>query len=295
MIKRLSPTRFLLLLGALISHSPPSVEAGSFAVADRSAALVLTSQIQATQFLTHATFGATEQEINALASRMREIGTVAAANEWLNLQFAMPLDNSARHLPLAESMIAEDATLCTAVNGLAVPTPIPVTSVQIPQPTRYRQFAWWHRSITNPDQLRQKTAWALSQIYAVGNNFNFFNEEQLEATASFTGPRKSRFLGLSNYYDVFINNAFGTYRDVLGEVTFHAIMGDWLSHRGNQKEAAGRLPDDTFAREVMRLFTIGPYKLNDEGVHQLDAGGNPIPTFNEDIVREYAQVFTGLG
>jgi uncharacterized protein (DUF1800 family) len=294
MIKRLSPLHFLAVLGSLTAFLPMSpVKAGTFAVADRPALLVLTSQIQAAQFLTHATFGPTEQEINDLALQMRTVGTIAAANAWIDTQFAMTLDNTSRHLPLAESMIAADAALCSAVN--AGGTAIPVTAVQIPQRTRYRQFAWWHRAITNPDQLRQKTAWALSQICAVGNNFNNFNEEEIEGTTPDGSARKSRFLGLSNYYDIFVNNAFGTYPQVVSAVTYHGIMGDWLSHRGNAKAGGGLFPDENYAREVMQLFTIGLYKLNDEGVQQLDAEGDPLPTYDQDDIREYAQVFTGLG
>ncbi len=294
MIKRLSPLSSLAILGLLAAiFVPHRLDAGTFSVADRPAMLQLIAKIQATQFLTHATFGATEAEIDALAAQMLANGTLAAANAWIDAQFAMTLDNNSRHLPLAEAMIAEDAALCSAVN--AGGTSIPVTAVQIPNRTRYRQFAWWHRSITNPDQLRQKTAWALSQICAVGNNFNNFNEEEIEGTTPDGSARKSRFLGLSNYYDIFINNAFGTYRDVVGAVTFHGIMGDWLSHRGNQKAGGGLFPDENYAREVMQLFTIGLYKLNDEGVQQLDVNGDALPTYDQDDIREYAQVFTGLG
>jgi Protein of unknown function (DUF1800) len=296
MIKRLSPLSSLAILGLLAAiFAPPKINAGTFAVADRPAMLQLIAKIQATQFLTHATFGATEAEINALAAEMLANGTIAAANTWITNEFNKTLDNNSRHLPLAESMIAADAALCSSVN--AAGTAIPVTSVQIPGATSYRQFAWWHRSITNDDQLRQKTAWALSQICAVGSNFNNFNEEEIEGTTPDGSARKSRFLGLSNYYDIFINNAFGTYREVVGAVTFHGIMGDWLSHRGNQKEnlSTNLFPDENYAREVMQLFTIGLYKLNDEGVQTLDAEGDPVPTYDQDDIREYAQVFTGLG
>ncbi len=298
MIKRLFLLPALAVFGSLTALlTANTAQAGTFAVADRPAMLQLIAKIQATQFLTHATFGATEAEIDALAAQMLANGTIAAANAWIDAQFALTLDDNARHLPLAESMIAEDATFCSAVNSSAAS--IPVTSVQIPNQTRYRQFAWWNRALTNPDPLRQKTAWALAQICAVGNNAVNFNEEEIEGTTPDGSARKSRFLGLSNFYDsCFINNAFGTYRDVVGSVTFHAIMGDWLSSRGNAKEnyiAAGVFPDENYAREVMQLFTIGLYKLNDEGVQQLDIDGDPLPTYTQDHIREYAQVFTGLG
>jgi hypothetical protein len=301
MSKRFSPL-FCLAILTLIGSFAPIASAGTFTVATRDDLLILTSRIQAAQFLTHATFGATEAEINVLADRMRQIGTIAAATEWINNQFTINSSdaagtptNDARHLPLAESMIAEDTAFCTAVNNQGLS--IPVTSVQIPGRTRYRQFAWWHRAISNPDQLRQKTAWALSQICAVGNNFNNFNEEEREGAPPGGGTGKSRFLGLSNYYDVFINNAFRTYRDVLQDVTYHGIMGDWLSSRGNAKEdlSINRFPDENYAREVMQLFSIGLYQLNDSGVQQLDSNGVPLPTYDQDDIREYAQVFTGLG
>ncbi len=90
-------------------------------------------------------------------------------------------------------------------------------------------------------------------------------------------------------------NAFGNYRTVLGKVTYHSIMGDWLSFRGNQRAQNGVFPDENYAREVMQLFTIGLYILNDDGTQQLDGQNIAVPTYDADDIREYAQVFTGLG
>ncbi len=201
-------------------------------------------------------------------------------------------------------MILEDWAFVSAVNNLnvaynlSVATPANHTKIQqlIPNQTRYRQFAWWHRSIANPDQLRQKTAWALSQICAVGNNFNNFNEEEPEGSSPDSSPVKGRFLGLSNYYDIFINRAFDTYRNVVQDVTYHAIMGDWLSHRGNTRAGGGLFPDENYAREVMQLFTIGLYKLAEDGEQlDLDSDGEPDPTYTQFEIGELAKVFTGLG
>ncbi|MFN9917182.1 MAG: hypothetical protein ACK53L_31625, partial [Pirellulaceae bacterium] len=101
----------------------------------------------------------------------------SAAAEWIDQQTSETLVKSL-HLPTAEAMIAQDVALCSTVNSSNVP--IATTSVQVPSRTRYRQFAWWNHTISGQDQLRQKTAWALSQILAVGNNFVNFNEEELE-------------------------------------------------------------------------------------------------------------------
>jgi uncharacterized protein (DUF1800 family) len=279
-----------------LAHSilTPIASAGTFAVATREDLLQLTARIQATQFLTHATFGPTEVEVNTLADRMRQIGTIAAATEWIDSQLNLPLSNESRHLTLAESMIAEDFQFCTAVNSNGVAVPMDAT--RVPIQTRYRQSAWYHRAITNSDQLRQKLAWALSQILSVGNDFANFNNTQLEGTP-IDPVRKPRYLGLSNYYDVFVDNALLRYRDVLQAVSYHAIMGDWLSSRGNAKEdlLTNRFPDENFAREVMQLFSIGLYLLDDDGTQRLDGLGVPMPTYTQDHIREYAQVFTGLG
>ncbi len=290
---------WLLIFGGLIGYSK-STEAGTFSVATRDELLVLTSKLQAAQFLTHATFGPTQAAIDALATRMREIGTMAAASEWIDQQTATTLSKSL-HLPTAEAYIAQDLALCTAVNssGAAI---TPLTTAHVPNRTNYRMNAWFNNTIQGPDQLRQRTAWALSQIIAVGSGgFDNFTTDSME-TAGGIGPNgavatKSRYLGQIDFYDIFVDNAFGSYRDILQKVTYHGIMGDWLSSRGNAKAnvAANQYPDENYAREVMQLFSIGLAVLNPDGTQVLDGNNEPVPTYDQNTIREYAKVFTGLG
>ena len=265
------------------------VTAADFVVVNRSDVLVLASKLQATQFLTHATFGPTEQAVDALAARMRAIGTIAAASEWIDVQMNETLTPPSRHVERQELMITDDYP-----TWIIQPTAPPNTSNAF-HPKRFREYAWWDNVIAGQDQLRQKTAWALAQIFAVNlyGGGGEFNHEAIEAPVV-NGPQKSRFLGLSQFYDIFVTNAFGKYRDILGKVTYHPIMGDWLSYRGNRRAQPGFFPDENFAREVMQLFSIGLYVLDDEGVQQTTLG-QPTPTYNADDIREYAQVFTGLG
>ena len=266
-----------------------AVRAADFVVNTRDEVLALTSKIQATQFLTHATFGPTEQEVNTLASRMRAIGTIAAASEWIDVQMNETLTPPSRHVERQELMITDDYP-----TWIIQPTALPNTSNAF-HPLRFREYAWWDNVIAGQDQLRQKTAWALAQIFAV-NLYGFqnqFNHDTIEASVV-NGPQKSKFLGLSQFYDIFVTNAFGKYREILGKVTYHAVMGDWLSYRGNRRAQQGFFPDENFAREVMQLFTIGLYVLDDEGVQQTTLG-QPTPTYNANHIREYAEVFTGLG
>lgn len=84
-----------------------------------------------------------------------------------------------------------------------------------------------------------------------------------------------------NIYDIFVRNAFGNYRTALKEVTFCPMMGNYLSYRGNKANAfSGFLPDENYAREIMQLFSVGLWKLTDEGNQLLGPDGNPLPTYD---------------
>ena len=138
---------------------------------------------------------------------------------------------------------------------------------------------WYQLAIDAPDQLRQRMAWALSQILVVGEAGNIHpqnNEKWLK------------------YYDIFVRNAFGNYRDILEEVTYSPHMAYYLTYEKNQKEENGIFPDENYAREVMQLFTIGLWELNNDGTFKLDNNNNLIPTYSNDEVAEFAKVFTGL-
>jgi len=136
-------------------------------------------------------------------------------------------------------------------------------------------------AIGGPDQLRQRVAFALSQI----------------CVASRRDPGlENRPLSVSDFYDIFVRNAFGSYSTVLREVTLHPVMGRYLSHIGNQKARPeiNQYPDENYAREVQQLFSIGLWELNQDGTRKLDTYGQPIPTYGNAQITEFARVFTGL-
>ena len=155
-----------------------------------------------------------------------------------------------------------------------------------------KQTAWWNRAMgvtkirpddantVQPDFLRQRIGFALSQLFVVS--------DRPETLAVQPG-------GLANYYDMLLNDAFGNFRTLLFDVTLHPVMGVYLSHLLNKKAANNIFPDENYAREVMQLFSIGLWKLNQDGTRQLDAQGQPIPTYNNSNITEFARVFTGLG
>jgi uncharacterized protein (DUF1800 family) len=136
---------------------------------------------------------------------------------------------------------------------------------------------WWRNAIQAPDQLRQRMAFALSEIFVITAP-----DDQAEVAA---------------YYDVLVRNALGNYRTLLEAVTLSPAMGLFLNMFKNDKPdpATGRHADENYAREIMQLFSIGLVKLNVDGTVKTDAGGTPLPTYGQAEVMALARVFTGWG
>ena len=141
-------------------------------------------------------------------------------------------------------------------------------------------YAWWNINMTNDDLLRQRIAYALSQILVISMNSDL----------------QSHGWGTADYYDIFIKNAFGNFHDILRQVTLHPTMGFYLSHLNNPRSIPSENihPDENYAREIMQLFTIGLYELNLDGSRKQDGSGKDIPTYTQEDITELAKVFTGL-
>ncbi len=139
---------------------------------------------------------------------------------------------------------------------------------------------WWKNVLTKPDQLRQRMAFALSEIFVVS-----------DVAASLGNDP----LGMAGYYDLLAQDSLGNYRTLLEDVTKSPIMGRYLSMLGNRKaDPANNIrPDENYAREVLQLFSIGLEKLDPDGSVQLDAFLQPIPTYDQSVVEGFARVFTG--
>jgi uncharacterized protein (DUF1800 family) len=215
------------------------------------------SKVEAFRFLNQSTFGATEAE----ASRLIALGdSNTAYTRWIDAQIAKPV-----------------SLLLPAVE-IAYPNPVP-TGFNIGSLNAVRLESWFNNVVYGEDQLRQRVAFALSEIMVVSQVGALLNLPN--ATADF--------------HDMLARNAFGNYRTLLEEVTLHPAMGVYLSMLGNQKAVANTnlRPDENYAREMMQLFSIGLVELNIDGSNRLDASGQPIPTYNQDIIEGFARVFTG--
>ncbi len=142
-------------------------------------------------------------------------------------------------------------------------------------------MSWWQINMNNEDLLRQRVALALSEIFVISWNSTLDNYGD----------------GLGYYYDILTSNAFGNYEDLLLAISLHPMMGGYLSHYNNPKNIPEQNihPDENYAREVMQLFSIGLNLLNEDGTYMTDSNGDRIPTYDNNDIKEFAKVFTGLG
>jgi uncharacterized protein (DUF1800 family) len=207
--------------------------------------------LAAARFLTQATYGPTPAEI----TRLQTMSYAA----WIDEQFAKPT-------------VSHRLTMNQAAADLAA------TGGSISQTNFFDSY--WSQAIGGDDQLRQRAAFALSQVFVIS-----FTDSTLRSQ-----PR-----GVASYYDMLGEKAFGNFRELLEGVALHPMMGVYLSHLKNQKEdpATGRVPDLNFAREITQLFTIGQYKLNADGTPVLGPDGKPVAAYVSADLEGLSQVFTG--
>ncbi len=214
-----------------------------------------TDERGASRFLAQASMGASFEDIQEVVGM--------GINEWLNIQFSMT----------PTSFESEYNRIFEEVSALA---PLNDTDRN-----EFLSYTFYETLIKHPDVLRQKVAFALSQIFVISPTNSLLN---------------NRAYANAHYYDMLYLGAFGNFHDLLYNITLHPCMGIYLSHLQNEKPdiIQGTSPDENYAREIMQLFSIGLFELNTDGTHKLDSNGNLIPTYNNDDIEELAKVFTGL-
>lgn len=216
------------------------------------------------RFLNQSTFGATPASYSALRAQIGADGTnrMQVYSEWIQAQLQLP---ATEFLPLLDMQLA----IFLDASGDDEPGHV------------IRKDAFWTVAAFAKDQLRQRIAYSLSQILVVS--------EQNSAV-------RNAHRGTADYYDTLARHATLTYRELLEEVTRHSVMGAYLSHLRNEKEdpAAGYFPDENYAREVMQLFTFGLVARNPNGTIRLGQNNLPVQTYDNEVIKEMAQVFTGL-
>ena len=207
------------------------------------------NRAEASRFLAQATFGASEAEIDELVA----LGYGA----WLDAQAGR---QPAYVLPYMRN--AEGTT-----------DPLHALPFH-----RFRQ-AWFVHVLGSQDRLRQRVAFALSEIFVVSERGNGLANDGL---------------ALGAYYDILVRHALGNYRELLEQVTLSPAMGRYLSmYRNRKPDPANNIQsDENYAREVMQLFSIGLVRLKPDGTPVVVAGAT-VPTYDGDVVRGLARAFTG--
>ena len=215
----------------------------------------LTQQQLDSRFVQQATFGPTMADISHVA----DIGIEG----WIDEQFATP-----------QTVLMDYQE--TAIR--------PVYQIgDIPLGGQYPfRWSWWQAVMRGPDLLRQRMQLALSEIFVISTR-----ADELEDAGQ----------AVTTYHDMLGRHAFGNFRDLLFDVSMHPAMGFYLSHAKNKKAdpSVNRFPDENFAREVMQLFSIGLFELNLDGTRKKDGSGKDIPTYDNNDIKEFAKIFTGLG
>lgn len=210
---------------------------------------------EAARFLNHATWGFNRTELAALMAQ--------GYASWFDAQVAISHEHVPGHL-----------------NWLKTYYPV---GLQTDSNASYLlNYSILRRVAEGKDLLRQKMAFALSQILVVSGKVDYIHTNQ--------------HIAMGSYMDLLALNAFGSYPELLSKVSLTTIMANYLTYLGSSKKAGNVSPDENFAREIHQLFTVG--------VDALDvATGGTITKGNGDLeeaytiehIREVARLFTGFG
>jgi uncharacterized protein (DUF1800 family) len=232
---------------------------------------VVTADADIWRLLNQATFGASQTE----AARVKSLGI----SGWIDDQFTKPIsgypDAKYNHIQLQET---PDCTTRMPDGVTSYPPSSPqAMCVRDHLSLAMIQRDFFTQAVTGQDQLRQRVAWALSQIIVVSG---------VEQDLSYAHV-------MSRYQNILFAGAFGNFENMLNAVTVNPAMGNYLDAVNNDRPSGTRVPNENYAREIMQLFSIGLEELGSDGQPLTDAQGQPIPTYDQDDIKEFARVFTG--
>ena len=205
------------------------------------AVLTPISATAAARLLDQTTFGPT----TALIQHVQQEGVTA----WLAEQYATP-QTFLPVIPITlPSVCPSDAEQCT-------------------------ESEWWQTVLTGDDQLRQRVAFALSELFVISRS-------------SMTGQE------VQYYANLLATDAFSNWYTIMNDVTLSPAMGVYLNMFNSAKPTGTLIANENFARENMQLFNLGLDLINQDGTLQLDGNGNPIPAYTEAQVEAFSRAFTG--
>jgi uncharacterized protein (DUF1800 family) len=139
------------------------------------------------------------------------------------------------------------------------------------------QVNFFANALNGSDQLRQRVAFALSEIWVVSN-------VDLGNASAF--PPILR---------LFQKDAFGNYETLMKDVTLNPAMGHYLDMANNNKgnPARNTAANENYSREFMQLFCLGLYELNINGSIENGPDHQPLPAYTQSTVTNLAKMLTG--
>ncbi|MET3666100.1 DUF1800 domain-containing protein [Caulobacter sp. 1776] len=209
---------------------------------------------EAARLAKQASFGPSPALISTIIAKK-------SAAAWLDEQFGL---SSSTYADLATKPVP--GNYCVPLTGVSLSNCNWENFSAVPV-----QMRFYTNAVNKDDQLRQRVAFALSQIVVA-------SETEVHSAA-----------GLATFNQILLGNAFGNYRDILKAVTLNPYMGDYLDMADSNKAQ----PNENYARELMQLFSVGPVLLNPDGTPQTDNTGATIPTYSNTDVKEVARALTG--
>jgi len=226
-------------LGVVVTNPNP----GSANSSSVNAQILQATVSSAARLLDQATFGPTLSDI----ATVQQLGL----SGYIHQQFATPAT-------LLPDIPATLPALCSANNS----------------PTPCEESEWWQTALTGPDQLRQRVAFALSELFVISSDSDNART-------------------ITYYHNMLAQDAFTNFSTIMHDVSLSPGMGAYLNMLNSAKAPAGQIANENYPRELMQLFTIGLVMLNQDGTPQLDGNGNTIPTYTQDQVQAFARAYTG--
>lgn len=209
---------------------------------------------EAARLAKQATFGPTLDLVDEIVAKK-------SAASWIDDQLALSIStyadiaNKPVKANFCESMAGTELTKCNFGNFTSLPM----------------QMRFYANAISKKDQLRQRVAFALSQIVVA-------SEVKTHSTA-----------GLATFQQILLLNSLGNYREIIKDTMLNPYMGDYLDLADSDKDH----PSENYARELLQLFSLGTVLLNPDGTPQVNDLGSTIPSYSNTDIKEIARALTG--
>lgn len=220
------------------------------------------TETQAVRFLWKSSFGPTTESI----ARLRQLGYARFVDEQLALSAGRYNDYMLKQFKYSSQDVVD--AYCNAFS----PTEYGLCLHWIVHSDRAPSIVFLKAAAQEPDQLRLRMAWALSQILVVSSNFSERNNAAMRL-----------------YQQMLRDHALGNYQDLLLKVSKNPLMGNWLDLAGSQSPN----PNQNYARELLQLFSMGTYQRKPDGTFITNSLGTRLENYNQQDILAFSRALTG--